>query len=684
METEFRTQTILKNEARLKDFDPEYIRPSSVRQLLSKDSPDIIKNALSDISTAVGEIIGGVPNSDHTVSPLDDLIRHHNEQVKNQNSINLTIVDPRPFERKFMRIQFEASTPPLEITDPDFLLEQLLPFAFWFNKIAKYCRDHKQNPSSASHQIALAEKNETWAYDMKDAFLSCVTFFLINDNYENIKSWGFSEHKRSHILHIDYPGHEPYSFHVPNLDRLLPRTHVLSILSGDYRYPYSNITHKNHLGIKFTPQQLTFFEEMYAKGTFAPLTRLTPQQNFQGNLESLQHLILVGLGRCDELPSIHKNIPLPPPIPPNKFIPLEREFIPGEVEIRRERLIEHILNARGTLRESILNRNNIIYIQHGNNIDIKAARHALEEWWKEETAAEESRISEADHDPFRLIQMKKGLTFIPVGSGETVTGQVNFDNSNKTNSTIDEPNTGTTIIDAEFSRKYGAISTVSALWEKLHLKIPEQIRQFADNPPSSDIVTNPDYVYVYANGTFIDENGQEQPYLTGKEVFKLAKEFLLDKKLTPEIIEKYHLNKAVQIQKKLVENISGAIDRTIISGNVAICPTFVRGASAAIFHKFGNRFFVGLNVKDDSFGFAILTNRSKIGLQLPEKIHSLAQEWTDKGVFVSPNGQMIIAGGEKASNPHPLNSQQFFNQTFSDEELTNKLIKYFQEIFQEN
>lgn len=150
-------------------------------------------------------------------------------------------------------------------------------------------------------------------------------------------------------------------------------------------------------------------------------------------------------------------------------------------------------------------------------------------------------------------------------------------------------------------------------------------------------------------------------YLSGEQAFKLAEEGLVVASLTDDQIERFGLVEAHKKQQAIIDNAIEKIKKyttTLEDGtNIVLAPEQIL-AGSQIAYEMGIEYYASASEhKDneqnvDGVTFAIT---SKPGVKLPKRVLEYGEKLVEEyridektsGVFVNPNGQMIIAGGFK-------------------------------------
>lgn len=264
----------------------------------------------------------------------------------------------------------------------------------------------------------------------------------------------------------------------------------------------------------------------------------------------------------------------------------------------------------------------------GDDLDNKAAIEAIQKWAE-------------DND---LIKIGYPLKVIRVPAGQVKEGYLNIDTGGHKGSTVEAD--GTIVIDGDL--RYGVKSACEAL-SKLDIYVPDQIVELADTKPNKVSALDS------RSGLALVR------YLSGEQTFKLAEAGLLDKTLDDEQIEEFGLTEAHKKQQQIIDNAVKKIAKYTVEmpngEKIVLSPESILAGSAIAYEK-GIKYFVSASEhldadkNVDGVTFAIT---SKLGSQLPDELLAYGKELAEiyriddnsSGVFVSPNNQMIVAGGPK-------------------------------------
>lgn len=288
----------------------------------------------------------------------------------------------------------------------------------------------------------------------------------------------------------------------------------------------------------------------------------------------------------------------------------------NEMETKDEikKLIEKKIKETGT-----------IVTHFGDDLDNKSAIQAIQKW------AEENGIIDY---PIEVIR---------VPAGQVKTGYLNVDTGGHKGNKVEDD---TIVIDGDPAE---GIKSASEALSNLGIYVPEQIVELADIRPNnvSPLDSRSGLALVR--------------YLSGEQTFKLAENKLLDKTLNDEQIVEFNLEEAHKKQQGIIDNAVSKIEKYTrdISDEdkIVLAPEQILAGSAIAYEKGINYYVSASEHLDtdkniDGVTFAIT---SKPGVKLPESVLNYGKSLEEKyridentsGVFVNPNGQMIVAGGFK-------------------------------------
>lgn len=268
----------------------------------------------------------------------------------------------------------------------------------------------------------------------------------------------------------------------------------------------------------------------------------------------------------------------------------------------------------------------------GDDLDNKSSIYALERFLK--------RLG--------VLQSNEHLNVERVPAGQVKEGRINIDTGGHTGNKIDEEK-NTIVIDGD--PKNGVKSACQSL-SKIGVYVPEQICELADTRPArvSALDSRSGLALVR--------------YLSGEQAFELAEDKLLDKTLTDEQLEKYGLIQAHEKQQQVIDVAVDKINKytaALPNGErIVLSPEQIVGGSS-IAYEMGIPYYASTNQHLDKEGnpdgvtFAI---SCKPGMKLPPQILEYGKQMVEQyridektsGVFVNPNGELIVAGGPKNPN----------------------------------
>lgn len=260
----------------------------------------------------------------------------------------------------------------------------------------------------------------------------------------------------------------------------------------------------------------------------------------------------------------------------------------------------------------------------GADLDNVASIEALERY-----ARENGILEEGEH-----------LEVLRVPAGKVMEGYLNVDTGGHKGSKIEDGET--IVIDGD---PYNGINSAAAMLSTLGVYVPEQIVELADTVPNK---VNP-----LESRTALSLIRSA----SGATIFEIAEAGLLDKQLTDEQLKQYGLEGAHEKQKEIIEKAVEKINKymkTLPNGEkIVVAPEQILGG-AQIAYELGASFYASAESHKSGEGstFAIT---SKPGIQLPEEIkefgRGLVEQYKNSdgtsGVFLNPNGQMLVAGGPK-------------------------------------
>ena len=264
----------------------------------------------------------------------------------------------------------------------------------------------------------------------------------------------------------------------------------------------------------------------------------------------------------------------------------------------------------------------------GDDLDNKSATYALEKWAKEQGILKEDESLQVDRVP----------------AGKIKEGMLNVDTGGHRGSRQEDD--GTIVIDGNLAE---GIKSASEAINNLGIYVPEQIVELADTVPNKVSALDS------RSGLALIR------YLSGEQAFKLAEAGLLDKTLTDEQLEKYGLEEAHEKQQGIIDNAVEKIEkytRELPNGEkIVLAPEQILAGSMIAYEK-GIPYYASASNhldKDKNVDGVTFAITSKPGTKLPEEILEYGKELVEEyridentsGVFVNPNGQMIVAGGFK-------------------------------------
>ena len=264
----------------------------------------------------------------------------------------------------------------------------------------------------------------------------------------------------------------------------------------------------------------------------------------------------------------------------------------------------------------------------GDDLDNKSATYALEKWAKEQGILKEDENLQIDRVP----------------AGKIKEGMLNVDTGGHRGSRQEDD--GTIVIDGNPAE---GVKSASEAISNLGIYVPKQIVELADTVPNKVSALDS------RSGLALIR------YLSGEQAFKLAEEGLLDKTLTDEQLEKYGLEEAHEKQQGIIDNAVEKIEKytkELANGEkIVLAPEQIIAGSMIAYEK-GIPYYASASNhldKDKNVDGVTFAISSKPGTKLPKEILEYGEELVEQyridentsGVFVNPNGQMIVAGGFK-------------------------------------
>ena len=309
------------------------------------------------------------------------------------------------------------------------------------------------------------------------------------------------------------------------------------------------------------------------------------------------------------------------------------EFMKQVEEIQKQRKLERELERKQKeeqlqkIQEKLAETKTVV-THFGDDLDNKSSIYALEIWAKGEG----------------ILKEDENLRVERVPAGRIKEGMLNVDTGGHTGNR--EDSNGTIVIDGNPAN--GVKSAAQSL-DNLGIYVPKQIVELADTMPNkvSPLDSRSGLALVR--------------YLSGEQTFALAKEELLDKTLTNDKLKEFELIEVFKKQKEIIDKAVEKIEKytkELPNGEkIVLSPEQIKAGSMIAYEK-GIPYYASASDhfdKDknpDGVTFAIT---SKPGTKLPEEILKYGKELVEQyridentsGVFVNPNGQMIVAGGFK-------------------------------------
>ena len=302
----------------------------------------------------------------------------------------------------------------------------------------------------------------------------------------------------------------------------------------------------------------------------------------------------------------------------------KEDFIGSEINKMIE---EERKNQKDNVKTKLENTKTVV-THFGDDLDNKSSIYALERWAKKQGILKEDENLQVDRVP----------------AGQIKEGMLNVDTGGHKGSRLEED--GTIVIDGE--PENGVKSTAQAIGS-LGIYIPKQIIELADTVPNKVSALDS------RSGLALIR------YLSGEQAFKLAEARLLDKTLTYEQLEEYGLEEAHEKQQGIIDNAVEKIEKytkELPNGEkIVLAPEQIIAGSIIAYEK-GIPYYASASNhldKDKNVDGVTFAITSKPGMKLPEEILEYGKELVEEyridentsGVFVNPNGQMVVAGGFK-------------------------------------
>lgn len=299
-----------------------------------------------------------------------------------------------------------------------------------------------------------------------------------------------------------------------------------------------------------------------------------------------------------------------------------------------------------------LKENPTVATHFGDDLDNRSSIYVLENWSKD----------------IGILEENENLKVERIPAGKTMENVVNVDTGGHKGSVY---GTDTIVIDGDPANNVK--SAIEELTKKLNVKyVPSQILECADALPTKTSI------FDTRSGISL------QKFTTIENVFEMAKNGLLTKELNDEQLEEYGLTEAHNSQQQIVDDAKAKVEsytQTLENGEkIVIAPKFIKAGSLVAYES-GINYYASVDKHFDSerqengVTFAI---NAKPGIKLPENIAEFGKELVEKykdetgasGVFLHPNGSMLVAGGPK--NPD-------FKVEGTQDEMIEKISSLFKE-----
>ena len=287
-----------------------------------------------------------------------------------------------------------------------------------------------------------------------------------------------------------------------------------------------------------------------------------------------------------------------------------------------DRMLDEVENIKEKLEET-----KTVVTHFGDDLDNKSAIYAIEKWAKEQGILKEDESLQVDRVP----------------AGKIKEGMLNVDTGGHKGSRQED---GTIVIDGDPAN---GVKSASEELNNLGFYVPEQIVELADTVPNKVSALDS------RSGLALIR------YLSGEQAFKLAEARLLDKSLTDEQIKEFGLEEAHEKQQGIIDNAVEKIEKytkELPNGEkIVLAPEQIIAGSIIAYEK-GIPYYASASNhldKDKNVDGVTFAITSKPGTKLPEEILEYGKELVEQyridentsGVFVNPNGQMVVAGGFK-------------------------------------
>lgn len=304
-------------------------------------------------------------------------------------------------------------------------------------------------------------------------------------------------------------------------------------------------------------------------------------------------------------------------------ITIDEPYTYRNISYEVDRMLDEVENIKSKLAAT-----KTVVTHFGDDLDNKSATYALEKWAKEQGILKEDENLQVDRVP----------------AGKVKEGMLNVDTGGHRGSRQED--NGTIVIDGNPAE---GIKSASEAINNLGIYVPEQIVELADTVPNKVSALDS------RSGLALIR------YLSGEQAFKLAEAGLLDKTLTDEQLEKYGLEEAHEKQQGIIDNAVEKIakyTKELPNGEkIVLAPEQILAGSMIAYEK-GIPYYASASNhldKDKNIDGVTFAITSKPGTKLPEEILEYGKELVEEykidentsGVFVNPNGQMIVAGGFK-------------------------------------
>lgn len=566
---------------------------------------------------------------------LENLLSYCKKGITPQDRRTLRVRQNSFYKRKFngaikeKLLLKDDSERKINIEDFSRRIDSLLSVAFYANKAEKLRvknYSEKMNPKTREDRIVI-EAYKSLLYDIKRESLRQIIINLMTDKEAKNGNWGFDydEEKRCYLFrYASEKELTPYSFHIPQSHlRQMFSDEIKSELIKDDTYPYS---------VSRNPKTEAMFKKEYCKKNVIELMNpLTPdivELLEEGKKSEDEALRLACKKMLGELEMIQPDNLINPKIDTMSIYRKEQ----------KKRILDEIIKSGGN-----------ILIQKGNNLDIKATKAIIKQYF------EQNKKGLNLGDDFKIIfhQVSAGAK-----RGENGERFPCFDVGYLKG--ISFENNGTPHINAD--TKKGEKSTVAVL-KSLGFEVPSMIVEYADK-----VIRDKRALDSKDGCSLAREVPEEQLLEYAKARDEKTGKYLMESSLTDEQLKRYGLFEFSQKREKEIEEIKTELKNNSYKKygkRIAIVKRFLYNGSF-IAYALGYDCYISMGERQhNQTTFAININpdsKNEKGemLQIPkETIEELKREVpifetdvmsgkTKKGnMFVREGNTQVIVGGGK-------------------------------------